>query len=171
MENGAYVSFTVTATGSNLHYQWQYKKTNESSWSDWSGKTTASIRFKGVATNNGNQYRCVVSNASGSVTSNAATLSVTGCKPVIITQPVSASVEKGTYVSFSVTASGSNLRYQWQYKKANESTWSDWSGKTTASIRFKAVDASNGNQYRCVVTNDEGSVTSNAATLTVTNPE
>ncbi|MBQ1371629.1 MAG: hypothetical protein IIY70_01740, partial [Oscillospiraceae bacterium] len=78
------------------------------------------------------------------------------------------SVAKGTYVTFSVSATGANLNYQWQYKKANGTTWTNWAGKTSASIRFKGIDSNNGNQYRCVISNDAGVTISNAATLTVT---
>ncbi|MBQ1372144.1 MAG: hypothetical protein IIY70_04360, partial [Oscillospiraceae bacterium] len=91
--------------------------------------------------------------------------------PVISEQPQSVNVVFGKTASFSVTATGENLRYQWQYKKPGSANWVNWSGKTSASISFKGIEKNNGNQYRCVVTNDEGSVTSNAATLTVTNPE
>ncbi|MBQ1372240.1 MAG: hypothetical protein IIY70_04850, partial [Oscillospiraceae bacterium] len=73
----------------------------------------------------------------------------------------------GRYACFRVTATGENLRYQWQYKKAGTTKWIDWAGKTTDSIRFKGIEKNNGNQYRCVVTNAEGTVISNAASLTV----
>ena len=42
------------------------------------------------------------------------------------------------------------------------------SGATTATLSLTAVDAADAGQYRVVVTNSAGSVTSNAATLTVT---
>ncbi|MBO4212009.1 MAG: hypothetical protein J5878_05075, partial [Oscillospiraceae bacterium] len=71
-------TFSVTATGTNLKYQWQYKKSGSSTWTNWSGKTDATLSFKGTSTNNAYQYRCVVSNDSGSVTSSAATLTVAG---------------------------------------------------------------------------------------------
>lgn len=90
-----------------------------------------------------------------------------GKLPVITSQPVSVSVENGTYATFSVTATGSDLSYQWQYRRINETGWSDWTGKTTNSIRFRGVATNNGNQYRCVVSNADGSVVSDPATLTV----
>ena len=108
----------------------------------------------------------MVTNDAGSATSGAATLTVLS-KPVITTQPQSVSAAAGNPVSFTVAATGENLRYQWQYKKAGEGSWTDWSGKTAATLRFNAVSGSNGCQYRCVVTNDAGSATSTAAILYV----
>ena len=164
---GETATFTVAATGANLSYQWQYRKPGSTTWTKWSGKTTASISFNGSATNNGYQYRCVVSNDVGSVTSDAATLTITG--PIITSQPKSVNVKLGSYATMRVTATGENLSYQWQYKKPGSTTWTKWSGKTTASISFKGSATNNGYQYRCVVSNAEGSVTSSAATLTVDN--
>ncbi|MBQ1372218.1 MAG: leucine-rich repeat protein, partial [Oscillospiraceae bacterium] len=160
-------TFSVAATGNGLSYQWQYKKANSSTWYNWSGKTTASISFKGLEKNNGNQYRCVVSNAAGSVTSDAATLTVTDI--ITITgQPKSVTVGSGEYATFSVSANGENLKYRWQYKKQDSDEWINWSEKTTASISFRGVAKNNGYQYRCVVSNVAGGViTSEPATLTV----
>ena len=165
---GKNVTFKVTAWGSGLSYQWQFSKTNGADWYDWSGKTTASITFAGSATNNGCLYRCVVKNSSGSVTSSAVRLTVTDAKPVILTQPANASAALGASVTMKVAAGGSGLSYQWQFSKNNGSSWSNWSGKTTASISFAASSTNNGCLYRCVVKNSYGSVTSNSAKLTVT---
>ncbi|MBQ1410280.1 MAG: immunoglobulin domain-containing protein [Oscillospiraceae bacterium] len=128
------------------------------------------MSVKALNTNNGCQYRCIVSNAAGSVTSEAVTLSLTTsvAKPVITGQPDSVEVALGKTASFSVVATGENLSYKWQYKKPSSSTWTTWSGKTAATVTVKASNANNGWQYRCIVSNAAGSVTSEAATLTTT---
>ena len=69
--------------------------------------------------------------------------------------------------SFSVVAAAENLSYKWQYKKPGSSTWVTWSGKTAATVTVKASNANNGWQYRCIVSNSAGSVSSEAAALTV----
>ena len=72
--------------------------------------------------------------------------------------------------TFTVAASGSGLTYQWQYKLANSTTWTDSPAASakTASLTVEATTARNGNQYRCIVKDGSGnSVTSEAATLTV----
>ncbi len=177
--SGQKASFTVAAGGEGLKYQWQYKNAGAANWSNSGAAAakTATMNFT-VGTDktlNGRQYRCIVTDAYGkSLTSNAATLTVT--EPLTITkQPVNAAAEAGKSVTFSVTATGEGLTYQWQYKNANALTWSN-SGAVvakTANMTFTVgTDKSlNGRQYRCVVKDQYGSsVTSNAATLTVGAP-
>ena len=163
---GSTATFKVVASGSNLTYQWQYKKVGESGWTNWSGKTAATVTCTAGTSNNGCQYRCVVKNSAGSVTSSIATLTTVINAPAITTQPKSVSVAKGGTATFKVVASGEALSYQWQYKKVSESSWTNWSGKTAASVSCTAGTSNNGCQYRCVVKNAKGSVTSSIAILT-----
>ena len=164
---GASAAFSVTAENV-VSYQWQYRKSGETAWTNWSGKTQPTLTVVGSATNNQCQYRCVLSNVNGHVNSAAATLTVSSSKPAITTQPKSATVALGASATFKVVASGSGLKYQWEYKKAGESSWSVWSGKTAATLTVTGSNTNNGCQYRCKVSNAAGSVTSSAATLTVT---
>lgn len=70
---GSTHTFTVTASGNpNPTYQWQKGSVNIS------GATSASYTTPAVTpADNGNQYRCIVTNSAGSDTSDAATLTVT----------------------------------------------------------------------------------------------
>jgi hypothetical protein len=125
------------------------------------------------ADRSGYKYRCVVKNSGGSVTSSAATLTVTAAvaKPTITTQPSSVKAKDGSgSVTFKVVASGSGLSYQWQVCEAGSSTWKDSpaTGNKTATLTVPATADRSGYKYRCVVKNSAGSVTSSAATLTVT---
>ena len=170
---GATATFKVVASGSGLKYQWQYKKVGATSWTSWSGKTAATLTVTASSTNGGCQYRCVVSNTAGSVTSSAATLTVTGgaaAAPTISKQPASKLVREGASVSFSVTASGSGLSYQWQVSKDGGTLWKNCSstGYNQPTFTFKPSAQFNKWMYRCVVKNSAGSVTSSKATLTVT---
>ncbi|TLZ35285.1 MAG: immunoglobulin domain-containing protein, partial [Gammaproteobacteria bacterium] len=70
-----------------------------------------------TASDNGNQFTVVVSNAAGSVTSGAAALTVSAVlvAPTITTQPASQTVSTGQTATFRVTATGTApLSYQWQ---------------------------------------------------------
>jgi len=80
--------------------------------------------------------------------------------PTISQQPVSQTVAALTPVTFGVTASGGGLAYQWQRNGTNVE------GANAASYIFSPNVASAGN-YRVVVTNTLGSVTSTVASLTV----
>lgn len=84
----------------------------------------------------------------------------------ITTQPQSVSVTEGQSATFSVAASGDNLRYQWQINSGNG--WSAITDATDASYTIdRTTTAMSGNQYRCIVTGDGGETTSSAATLMV----
>ena len=89
----------------------------------------------------------------------------------ITSQPTNVNVTEGQTASFTVKASGSNLKYQWQYYDTENGEWknSQASGNTTATLQIKGMSAQNGEKYRCLVTDGMGNkVISNSATLTVT---
>ena len=84
----------------------------------------------------------------------------------ITTQPQSVSVTEGQSATFSVTATGDNLRYQWQINSGNG--WSAITDATDASYTIdRTTTAMSGNQYHCIVTGNGGEVASDAAMLTV----
>ena len=68
---------------------------------------------------------------------------------------------------FTVAAAGSGLKYQWQYSKNKGKTWTNLSGKTSATLSVTVSKTNNGYLYRCIVKNTKGSVTSTAAKLTM----
>jgi hypothetical protein len=74
---GANASFTIVATGSGtLAYIWQKNSANLVNGGHYSGVTTATLAISGTDSNDAANYRCVVSNASGSATSNQAALTL-----------------------------------------------------------------------------------------------
>jgi len=92
-----------------------------------------------------------------------------GPSPAVITaQPADQSVVAGSTAAFSVTASGAT-RYQWQRSSDGGASFADLAGSTSATLTLTAVPlADDGHRFRAVVSNSGGSVTSNAALLTVT---
>ena len=73
---GSEVSFSVTATGTApLSYQWQKIGVDGGSF-NITGATTATLTITGVMESDEGDYRCVVSNAAGMVTSNTAMLTL-----------------------------------------------------------------------------------------------
>jgi uncharacterized repeat protein (TIGR02543 family) len=87
--------------------------------------------------------------------------------PRILTQPSDVAVYVGAVATFSVVAAGVPAPgYQWQ--TSTGTTWYSISGATGAVYRTAPVSmADNGRRFRVVVSNSSGSVTSDAATLTV----
>jgi hypothetical protein len=77
---GSTATFTVVAGGANPKtYQWEISTNSGVDWADIVGATSASYTTDSltVVGDDGDQFRCVVDNAFGSDTSDAATLTVT----------------------------------------------------------------------------------------------
>jgi Leucine-rich repeat (LRR) protein len=107
-------------------------------------------------------FTVTATDTNGCAGNRAYTLEVTGTSPVITAQPFNQTNLAGTAAGFTVTASGyAPLRYQWQFNGANSA------GETNASLIIDPVQLTNTGQYRVIVTNTAGSVTSLTATLTV----
>lgn len=97
--------------------------------------------------------------------------------PTINTQPSSATVTTPTAATFTVaaTTSGGALSYQWQRSTNGGGSWANvttgtggtTSSYTTAATSVSGGNANNGDQYRCAVTDSNGTVNTSAATLTV----
>ena len=88
--------------------------------------------------------------------------------PVITTQPQSVSVKAGEEATFTVEATGSDLKYRWQVLRKDSLAFFDIAGINSKSFAFTANTKDNGTSYRCVVSNGAGYVISNSVTLTVT---
>ena len=174
---GEYFVASVEAEGSNLTYQWEFKKVGTTEWkvSADAAYKEAELRVKAAAVLDGRQYRCVISDDQGhTVTSNEVTLTI-ATEPVpdpitITTQPVSSEVAVGEYFIATVVAEGSNLTYQWEFKKVGTTEWkvSADAAYKVAELRVKATAALDGRQYRCVISDDQGhTVISEEVTLTI----
>jgi Immunoglobulin I-set domain len=154
--------FAVAAAGTSpLSYQWRQGGI------DIPGATAFDYTIAAASlADSGTRYSVLVSNAAGTVTSNAALLTVTAAPsvPVITSSPTNASVSAGQSASFSVLASGApTLRYQWTKNGA------PIAGATAASYTTPAtVLADSGTRFAVVVSNDLASTASAEASLTVT---
>ncbi|PJJ65490.1 LPXTG cell wall anchor domain-containing protein [Compostimonas suwonensis] len=90
--------------------------------------------------------------------------------PSITAQPASTTVVAGETASFQVTADGGEpLSYIWE-RSDDGSSWSPIDGATTAGYELVATSDDDGARFRVVVSGPGGSVTSDAASLTVTPP-
>lgn len=157
---GGTATFTVAATGSNLNYQW---RTNAIAIP---GATNTTLTMKNVQDSNGADYvvyDVVVTNLAGSAVSSVAILTVID-PPVIVTQPASQTNLAGATATFSVTATGTALTYQWRKKSLSIP------GATNAMLTLNYLQAADAAIYSVVVTNSVGKVTSALATLTLITP-
>ena len=169
-------TFTVTALGTSVTYQWQVSINGGSSFSNittggtpgYTGYTTSSLGITTTATSmNGYLYQCVCSvTGPYTTTSNAAALACVAT-PILKTQPSPVFVSTGSTTSFSVVASGTVTAYQWQVSTNGGQTFanvsasvpaSGFTGYTTATLSVPAtLLAWNGYLFRCLVTNASGS--------------
>ncbi len=106
--------------------------------------------------------------ASGTLTSNAATLTVDYVK----TEPASQTVVAGNTVTFTAVSSNPSSAdtVQWQMSSNGGQTFTAISGATSTTYSFTAAAAENGDQYEAVFTNSLGTFASSPATLTVDFP-
>lgn len=153
--------FEVTAIGSiPLVYQW-YRN-----GSAIPGETYRTLLLSSVSiAMDGHTFYCTASNTYGSAISATALLSVTPLvvAPTILAQPISATVNEGAIVTFTVGATGSSpMTYQWMRNGV------DIPGATLASYTMDAALVSDtGAQFSAFLSNAAGSVTSQVAVLTV----
>lgn len=153
VNEGSGLTLSVEATGAT-GYQWKKDNVNIPS------ATGATYTKAKAAPADAGTYTCVVTGAGGTtVTSNAATVTVKAL-PVITQQPTNQEITEGETLTLNVVATGAT-GYQW--KKGEE----DIPDATTATYTKEGATTADAGSYTCVVTGAGGSVTSNAATVTV----
>ncbi len=164
---GSTATFTINSpTATN--FQWQVSTDAGVSFTNIAGANTSSYSIAAVTSAvNGNRYRNVASTLCGSTTSTAATLTVNAA--IIITaQPTNVNVCAGQSTTLCVTATGTNLSYQWQMSTVGcNGPWVNVVGGTNACLTLNNVVATAA--YKCVLTSSScgGSVSSNCATVSV----
>lgn len=162
---GQNATFTVAATGTLLAYQWERSNDGGTTFAPIAGATVPVYTLATAQTGDNNaRLRVVVNGPAGSVTSAAATLTVTAnpVAPAITAQPQNLMVPAGSTATFSVAATGTPpLAYEWHKNGAVV-------GTNSSSLSFVAVAADDNAQIDVTLSNSVGSVTSAAALLTVT---
>ncbi|HNJ28865.1 MAG TPA: zinc-dependent metalloprotease family protein [Ferruginibacter sp.] len=181
--SGTNTTFTVTSAAATS-FQWQESTNGGGTWANvvnggiYGGATTATLSLTGVTAGmNGYQYRCIASVLCGSSTSGTATLTVNAA-PSISAQPVPSVVCGATSTTFSVTAAGAGITYQWQSATSCAGPWTNlangapYSGVTTATLTVNPTSvAMSGTVYRCVISGTcAPAVNSTCVALTVNTP-
>ena len=152
---GLVAVFTVTATETGpLSYQWQRNEVNVA------GATASTLIINNAKTTDAGDYRVVVNNSAGTVTSSVAKLTVVA--PLIAAQPQSVTVTVGQLATLTVRATGTGpLSYQWQRNKVNVA------GATASTLTINNAQTADAGEYRVVVSDAAGNATSASAMLTV----
>lgn len=167
---GGTANFTAAATGVlTPSVQWQVSTDGGATYNNIPAQIFGTLQLTNVqASQNGNKYRAVFTNAAGTDTSAPATLTVNSA-PQITQNPTNQSVQAGNSVGFSAAANGNPTpTVQWQVSTDGGVTFNNIPAATSTSLSFIAAPSHNGNKYRAVFTNSNGSATTTAATVTVT---
>jgi hypothetical protein len=155
---GETVTLKVDAVGREpLAFQWQFQGAS------LSGATNATLSLANVQLDQAGDYRVIVSNSAGAVTSQTITLTVFVAPPVILA-PLQDTVAKvGSTVSLSAVVGGSPpFQYQWYFNGTS------LFGATNAMLVLPNVQTNQSGAYALAVWNSVGAVTSSpSARLTV----
>ena len=170
---GTTVTYSITATGAGLTYQWRKNGTALSNSGLISGVTTNTLTITNVGIIDAANYDVVVSGTcTPAVTSNTVVLQI-GTSPNILTQPTDKSVCVGgsTFFNISVAPTPPITLYHWQVSTDGGITWTNLTspGATTATLTLSNIALSmDQNKYRVLMTTACNiSLASNEVTLSV----
>ncbi len=155
------VTFFVDAVGSNLTYQWQVY--SGGSWSNvinsgtYMGANNFELTIFGPSRlMNGYRYRVIIGSACSADITSAEALLTINWSPTLTDQPDNVTSCPGSTVTYSVTAAGSGLTYQWQINSGSGfvdvAEAAPYSGTNTATLTISNLTLSmNGYLVRAVV--------------------
>jgi photosystem II stability/assembly factor-like uncharacterized protein len=169
---GESARFEIVVNG-DAELQWQSAAVGSNQWTNVGGASSTSLLLPAVSTaDSGMRYRVQIRstrNAALVLFSTAASLNVTQrvLPPAILQSPTPQSAIEGDTVTFSVTASGTALAYQWM-RSAGGASFVDIPGATSAMLVLQNLSLSDGDfVYRVVVSNSLQRIESTPAALTV----
>ena len=165
LQVGGTANMAIAAAGSAISYQWTK---DGSAVLNNDSALTPNLTVANVQLADAGLYRCVVSNAGGSVTSQPVTLKVSvdpvAPPPSITRQPASSTTTVDTSATLSVSVSGDGLFYQW-FRNGVLLV-----GSTASQLAFSPAQVADSADYYVIVSNSSGSVVSAKATLLVVSP-
>ena len=148
-------TFRVTATGTNLTYQWYVDEgagfIPAADGGAYFGTTTPTLQiFNSVRTMNGYIFHVVVTGCSLNVTSPDATFMV-NTAPELTKHPSDSTVCLGQNATMEADATGTGLTWQWYVNKGAGfvpvTTDANFSGETTKTLTITNAQASFNNLY------------------------
>ncbi|MDP3207891.1 MAG: hypothetical protein Q8M65_01975, partial [Rhodoglobus sp.] len=152
---GDTVTFSLTAAGENLAYQWR-KNGNAID-----GATNATLSLPNVQVADVADYSVVLTNLYGTATSASATI-IGGAPATILTQPGPITVVAGESATLSVNATGSSaLSYLWRRNGVA------LPGATASTLAFATPSMDDSDWYDVVVYNGLTALSSSPARLAI----
>ena len=159
----------------SLLYRWQIKQENDfidlQENGTYTGVSSSNLTIKMQADLEGKNYRCVVSNAYGTVESDAANLQLKTA-PVFLAIMADVSACPNTQVTWSVAANETApIAYKWQ--EMSTGVWADLqddkshAGSASQEMKLQTAIGMDGWKYRAIAHNECGDLASNSAILSL----
>ena len=132
---GSTANFNVSATGTNISYQWRMGTVNLVEGGNISGTSTSMLTINpttllDVASN----YNVLVSGTCPVALSSVDAALIVNTPPQITTEPISQTVCLGSTANFNVSATGTNISYQWRIGTVNLVDGGNISGTSTSTL-------------------------------------
>src|SRR4029077_2208386 len=164
---GQSVSFNVVAVSQYpLSYQWLYNGTILPGGGRITSMSQPTLTLNSVTTNDDGNYRVVITNQYGAVTSSIASLLVYQA-PVIIAPPTNTVASVFATASLSVSVTGAPpFQVQWQKNGITLADGTRLSGSASSTLTISNCQFSDDGPYSVVVSNSSGVAISSPATLT-----
>ena len=157
---GANTSFSITATGDSLKYKWYFGSTAATTLIP--GETFSTLSLSNITYANEGYYKCEVYNTCGTVNSFEAHLNMDS--PIVITtQPNALDLCAGNSATFTVTATGEAISYQWLRGSTNPPT--NTVGTNSATYTIPSLVYADEMNYQVVLANTCYTVPSNVVAL------
>jgi hypothetical protein len=159
VDAGLEVRLSARATGTEpLSYAWTFNGV------ELGGATSPTLVLPGIGAEQGGDYRLIVRNDYGSVTSAVATVTVLTA-PTLEAAPTDLIANLGDSVTFSVSVSGlAPFTFQWRKNGVNIE------GATHSSLTLTDVQVGDGATYTVVISNPGGEIVGGPAQLIIGAP-
>jgi hypothetical protein len=159
---GGSVSFSATAVGTGVTYQWRNGTVNLMDGGNISGSTSATLTISPVSISDAStNYNVVITGACTSSVSPLSLALIVFNAPVIVSQPINQTECVGSSASFSAGVLGIGLTYQWRKGTANLVNGGNIAGATSATLTINPVNTFDvASNYNVVITGACSSVTS-----------
>ena len=180
---GDTVTFSAAATGSGVTAQWSLSTDGGNTYTPITGATGFSYTFTAAASQNGNWYQVTFTdiNGAGGGASAPLTVNAAATGPTINAQPQDASATANGTATLNVAANGfPNPNVQWQVAdptagaapslaraRASGQAFVNIPGATGMTLSLPVTAADNHRHYRAVITNDQGTTTTQVVSLNV----
>ncbi|MEI6822753.1 MAG: LamG-like jellyroll fold domain-containing protein, partial [Bacteroidota bacterium] len=169
-QGGTFTPISVTATGAGLSYQW-YSNTSASTTGGTliSGATSSS--YTPQNTTAGTLYYYCIASGCGTATSAISGATVVNPLPTISSQSTATQTQcqGGTFSPISVSATGSNLGYQWYSNTSASTTGGSILSEATNSSYTPPATTVGTLYYYCIVSISSCSATSSVSGAFIVN--